>query len=213
MKTDQWIDLLAADAQPVARGAHRRRMQLLFGTGAVLSAVLAGTWMGWRSLAMPDLEDMRLWWRWLYCIAVAFAAWHAVNRLARPGQRLHGVVKWLLMPLLAIGALALIQLGLASPEERLPLLMGSTSLVCPWSIAALAVPSFIGAFWVMKKMAPTQPVWAGAAAGLFAGALGALGYTFHCHELDPPFIAVWYSMGMLLPAAAGALLGPRLLRW
>jgi hypothetical protein len=28
-----------------------------------------------------------------------------------------------------------------------------------------------------------------------------------------PFIGFWYLLGMLIPAAAGALLGPRLLRW
>jgi hypothetical protein len=28
-----------------------------------------------------------------------------------------------------------------------------------------------------------------------------------------PFIGIWYLLGMLIPAAAGALVGPRLLRW
>ena len=32
-------------------------------------------------------------------------------------------------------------------------------------------------------------------------------------QLDAPFIALWYLLGMLIPAFIGALLGPRLLRW
>jgi hypothetical protein len=31
--------------------------------------------------------------------------------------------------------------------------------------------------------------------------------------MTAPFIGVWYLLGMLIPSAVGALLGPRLLRW
>jgi hypothetical protein len=46
-----------------------------------------------------------------------------------------------------------------------------------------------------------------------AGALGALAYVLHCPELEAPFLAVWYLLGMLIPAGVGALVGPRVLRW
>jgi hypothetical protein len=32
-------------------------------------------------------------------------------------------------------------------------------------------------------------------------------------ELQAPFLAVWYVLGMAVPVAVGALLGPRVLRW
>jgi len=35
----------------------------------------------------------------------------------------------------------------------------------------------------------------------------------HCPELTAPFIGVWYLLGMLIPTAIGAMLGPRLMRW
>jgi hypothetical protein len=38
-------------------------------------------------------------------------------------------------------------------------------------------------------------------------------YTLHCPELAAPFLGLWYVLGMLLPALAGAALGPWLLRW
>ncbi len=31
--------------------------------------------------------------------------------------------------------------------------------------------------------------------------------------MSPAFWSVWYTAGMLLPAALGAVLGPKLLRW
>jgi hypothetical protein len=48
---------------------------------------------------------------------------------------------------------------------------------------------------------------------LFAGALGAFGYALACDELALPFVAAWYTLGVLLTAGLGALLGPRVLRW
>ena len=33
------------------------------------------------------------------------------------------------------------------------------------------------------------------------------------YRLDAPFLAVWYVLGMLVPTALGALVGPRVLRW
>jgi hypothetical protein len=36
---------------------------------------------------------------------------------------------------------------------------------------------------------------------------------FHCPEMAAPFLGIWYVAGMAIPALAGALLGPRLLRW
>ena len=91
--------------------------------------------------------------------------------------------------------------------------MGSTALQCPANIARTTLPAFIGSLWAMHRMAPTRPALAGAAAGLLAGAIGALGYTFHCTELAAPFLAVWYTLGIGLPAVAGALIGPWWLRW
>jgi hypothetical protein len=67
--------------------------------------------------------------------------------------------------------------------------------------------------WAMRELAPTRLRLAGAGTGLLAGSLGALVYSLHCPESAAPFIAFWYLLGMLIPTALGALLGPRLLRW
>ncbi|MFO1333443.1 MAG: NrsF family protein, partial [Rubrivivax sp.] len=54
---------------------------------------------------------------------------------------------------------------------------------------------------------------AGFAAGLLAGAIGALAYALACTEMAMSFVAAWYTLGILMVGALGALLGPRVLRW
>lgn len=213
MKTDQWIDLLAADAAPVDTRAHTKRVALTCAVGAGVAALWAAERWGWRTFDAQDLATPMLWVRWAFCIAVIAAAWRAVDRLARPGRSLRGLALWVALPFASLAALAVAQVTGAAPQDRMDLLMGSTALQCPTNIAQVAAPMFIASLWVMSRMAPTRPAWAGAAAGLFAGAVGALGYTFHCTELAAPFLAVWYVLGMAIPSAIGALLGPRLLRW
>ncbi|MBI2289062.1 MAG: DUF1109 family protein [Betaproteobacteria bacterium] len=34
-----------------------------------------------------------------------------------------------------------------------------------------------------------------------------------CHSESVPFIGIWYLLGMLIPTALGAMIGPRLLLW
>lgn len=62
-------------------------------------------------------------------------------------------------------------------------------------------------------MSQTDLVRTGALVGLTAGAVSAVGYALHCMDDAVPFVAVWYGGTILLCALAGALLGPRLLRW
>ncbi len=213
MKTDQWIDLLAADAAPVDIKAHTKRMVLTCAIGAGVAALWATERWGWRTFDVQDLATPMLWARWAFCLAVVAAAWQAIDRLGRPGRSVHGLWLWIAVPFTSLAVLAVAQLAAADPQDRWDLLMGSSAWQCPTNIAQAAAPAFIASLWLMSRMAPTRPVWAGAAAGLLAGGVGALGYTFHCTELTAPFLAVWYVLGMAIPTVIGALLGPRLLRW
>ncbi|EJL81738.1 hypothetical protein PMI16_04593, partial [Herbaspirillum sp. CF444] len=96
---------------------------------------------------------------------------------------------------------------------RLPLVLGSTWQVCSLNIALLSLPTFFSMFWAMRGLAPTRLALTGASIGLVAGAQGVVVYTLYCTEMALPFWGVWYVIGMLAPAAVGALLGPRLLHW
>jgi hypothetical protein len=80
-------------------------------------------------------------------------------------------------------------------------------------VLALSLPAFAGAVWALRGLAPTRLRLAGFAAGVFAGSLGAFGYSFACPEASAAFVAVWYSVGILLSGLLGAVMGPKLLDW
>ena len=101
----------------------------------------------------------------------------------------------------------------APPEARSQLVWGTTWRTCVFNIGAIGLPVFVAAFLALRGLAPTRPALAGGAAGALAGGAGAAVYALHCPELQAPFLAVWYVLGMAVPVAVGALLGPRLLRW
>jgi hypothetical protein len=137
----------------------------------------------------------------------------AVVRLSRPGASLDWVPAGLAAPVLAMWALAAVVLVRADPAQRIDLLLGATWAVCPFLIAMLSLPMFVATLWAMRGLAPTRLPLAGTAAGLLSGTVGALVYCLHCPELAAPFIGSWYLLGMLMPAAIGALFGRRMLRW
>jgi hypothetical protein len=97
--------------------------------------------------------------------------------------------------------------------ERSAEWLGNTATYCPWLIGALSLPCLLALCFVMRRAAPTRLRWAGFCAGLLAGAISMLVYVMHCPETGVAFVATWYTLGMCLPAALGAALGPRLLRW
>jgi hypothetical protein len=134
-------------------------------------------------------------------------------RLARPAARLGMAAAVVAAPFVLVAAMALVRYGLAPTEVRRDLLMGHSSMVCPWRILAIGLPVLAGAVWAVRGLAPTRLLPAGLAAGACAGGLGAAIYAFACDETSAPFLAIWYTLGMGILAAVGALAGSRLLRW
>jgi hypothetical protein len=213
MKTTELIDILARGAEPVPAHPVARRYVAALALGAVASAVLMVTWLGVR----PDLAEAAglpmFWIKSLFVALMAAASVVSAVRLSRPGARLTGVPIALAAPVIAIWLLAVTALSGATAAERTALFWGGTWNICPVYIALLSVPVFIGALWAMKGLAPTRLRLAGAAAGLLAGSLSANVYALHCTEMGAPFLGTWYVIGMLIPAAVGAAIGPRVLRW
>lgn len=213
MKTEDLLAWLASDAVPVSHSAQARRFALTLALSAGAALLLMLVLLGPR----PDLGQAAVlpmfWLKLAFPAVVALAAAVAVQRLGHPGMRLGRVAIGVAAPVAAIWLLSAIVLMSAEPDGRSALIWGATWKECPLSIAALSVPVLVAAFWAVRQLAPTRARLAGAAAGLFAGATGALVYALHCTEMEAPFLAVWYVAGMLIPTAAGAMLGPRWLRW
>lgn len=191
----------------------QRRLYGALGWG-LFATTLAMTLM-WG--VRPDIHSaMQLplfWFKLALPAMAAIASLKIVERIGRPGMRL-GQWPWLLLVLLLLlWGSALMSWAMADPGMRQERIIGDAWQECVLSIAVLALPLFIAALWVMKGMGPTRPAWAGATVGLLAGTGSAAIYALHCPQMALPFMALWYVMGMLIPAAIGYAIGKKCLRW
>jgi hypothetical protein len=213
MKTDELVTFLATGAEAIDPRVPVRRCAVAVAVGVLVATIIMATWLGVRASLVQDIPKPMLWVKFAFVALLAAGGWSAAMRLARPGATLVGVPALLVAPVLAMWVLGAVALSGADAAQRAELFLGQTWNACPLNIAVLSAPIFAAAMWGMKGFAPTRPALAGAAAGLFAGAAGAVVYTFHCSELAAPFLGTWYVLGMLIPTALGAIIGPLVLRW
>jgi hypothetical protein len=211
MKTNELIDLLATGAGPTPRGVAARRLAPAAALGVLASMAGALTVLG--PIPAELFADPGPWLKLAYAGGLAVGAAWLAARLGRPVARIDGPVRVLLLVVALMALLGALALLAAPPGGRLAALFGHSWQRCPFNVLALSLPALAGALWALRGLAPTQPRAAGLAAGLLAGALGALGYALSCTELSPAFIAVWYSLGIGLAGALGCALGPLILRW
>lgn len=211
--TERLIEALAADVPPVPLRFIGRRIALGIAGGGVVSIGLVVALFGLR----PDLSHAMLgfafWMKWAYTISLGLVAVAATTRLARPTGRSVRMLWPLALPVLLLAALGIEELSRTPMRDWLSMWLGGSWRVCPWRVLLLAMPIFAGLLWAFRKLAPTDLRAAGAAAGLAAGAWAATIYCLHCDEAAAVFVLTWYSLGIVLAAGMGALLGPRVLRW
>lgn len=213
MNTDQLIAALSTGVEPVDAGAARRNLGLAVVVGFVAGLPLLLGLLGINPALAQATQLPMFWVKLAFVAALAGAGCWTVLRLSRPGAPLRTPAAALAAPVLVMAVLALAALALAQADQRLALLLGSSWTACPWRIVVLAMPAFVLVLWTVRGLAPTRLRLAGAGAGMLAGSIGALVYLLYCPELAPPFLLLWYTLGMLLPAGVGALIGPRVLRW
>lgn len=213
MKTDELISVLASHVEAIDPHVLLRRYAIALCWGTFGAALLMAILLGVR----PDLSDaarLPMFWMKLAFPATLFAGTLlCVARLSRPGVRLGKIPTAMAAPVLAVWVMAAVTLLGAAPVDYGNLILGKTWASCLAWIALLSVPLFAALMWAMNGLAPTRLALAGAAAGLLSGAGGAAVYALHCPETGAPFLGMWYLLGMLIPAIAGAWAGPRLLRW
>lgn len=212
MRTDDLIDALAADGGPV-RGP-RRSLALVAVLGALVALVLVLAWLHTRHDLMQAMHGGMFWMKALYTGALGLAGYLAIERLARPAGS--GRRGWILGgAVLAAFVAAGIWQAMISPDVQaaLHMLRGHSWHSCSRNILVLGLPMLALGLLAVRDMAPTRPVAAGFATGLFAGGVAATVYGLHCPENTFTFVALWYSLGVLLLAALGALAGRWTLRW
>ena len=213
MKTEELVSLLAAGVEPIDPSLTARRCGLALTGGLIGALILCCGLLGLSPRLSHEIVEPMFWIREAYCAALAFLGFIAVTRLARPGRRLGFVTAGVVCVLFLMWALASLDLLAAPSGQHARMILGSTAAVCPFLIAMVSAPLFVAYVWTLRSLAPTRLSCAGAGGGFAAGSLGALVYSLHCPELAAPFIGIWYLLGISIPAAIGAALGPRLLRW
>lgn len=211
MKTDALIDLLARDAGPAPRALAWRRLSPAAAAGLFVSAVAAIGWFG--ALPAQMFATAVPWMKMAYAGALAASAGWLAARLSMPAAPVRSATRAVTVVVLAMAAIGLLSWFAAPAGERMAALLGHSWFSCPPSVLVLSLPALVGSLWAVRGMAPTRLRAAGFAAGLLAGAVGALGYSLYCPEASAAFVAVWYSLGILLTGALGAALGPYVLRW
>ncbi|WP_372783775.1 NrsF family protein [Phenylobacterium sp.] len=213
MKTDELIQNLSGDLAPVAPGAAARRVALGLGGGAVVATAVMLAWLGLRPDLAQAVTTTMFWMKFGYAVATGLILAAVLIRLAKPAVPAGALAAFAGAPLAVVIVMALVRFANAPPETHRALLMGHSSSLCPWRILVIGLPLLVGAVWAVRGLAPTRLLLAGLAAGGAAGGLGAAIYAFACNETSAPFLAIWYTLGMALVAALGALGGSRLLRW
>jgi hypothetical protein len=213
MKTDELINMLGTNLEPVKGGQLRNTLIIALGVGAVAAFCLTLAIFGLPGAPPigkhPGLKVLAL----VFTLGLVGAGASSLIKSARPGVssgKLLIPVGLLFFCILAAGLLAL---PLAHPTAWGGMIFGPQWAACLVCIPLLAAAPFASLVWALRKGAPTNLMGTGALAGLVAGALGATVFAFHHSAGSVPFIAFWYGGPILLCAVVGAILGPRLLRW
>ncbi|GLQ51869.1 DUF1109 domain-containing protein [Dyella flava] len=213
MKTEDLVELLSTDIEPVKKNA----LALLL-MGSVLAA-LAGAFVIMVTVfgIRPDLASVIatpiFWEKLAFPLSLSVGAVIATSRLGRPGASIGAGWAFLILPVACVWVAGAAVVYGAAPADRALALLGHTWRSCPFNILLLSIPGFIAIFYAMAKLAPTRLRLAGAASGMLAGTLATVAYCFHCPEMSPAFWSIWYLLGMMIASSIGALLAPRLLRW
>lgn len=212
MKTDELVKALVADRAAKRPAFFLRPLPLALLAGGVVSIVLFFIELGFRQ----DLAAAFTTWRFDLKLALVLLApvlaFGLCRAASRPVAEPHPARRLLPLALLAGVAVAFEMLSapVASWGTRL---VGTNALVCLVAIPMLAAAPLAALLVALRSTAPASPALAGAAAGVLAATLAAAIYAFHCFDDSPFFVVVWYAAASLPVIAAGAALGPRLLRW
>ena len=124
----------------------------------------------------------------------------------------HSGWKWAaaMAALLPVTAIAL---AMVNGPHVLDHAMPSSGLECVMAGGLLSLISAGALILWLRRGAPTSPEQAGLLTGVAAGSFGIFAYSFHCGASNIYHIGLWHSMTVVVAAAIGRMVVPRLLRW
>jgi hypothetical protein len=213
VRTPELLDVLAADTRIVPRDAASRWLALAAGAGMLAALALVLVWLRLR----PDLARAAaggfFWIKALYTAALGLAGYWAAERLGRPGVSARTAGLTAIAVLAVFALLAVVQFAPMNSAARLAALQGVSWTVCSRNIVLLAAPMTLFCLLVLRGLAPTRPIAAGFAAGVFSGGICATVYGLHCPEATFVFVGLWYTLGVLTSGLIGGVVGRFTLKW
>jgi hypothetical protein len=213
MDNEQLIQSLLKDHRPVSRMALPLRLSSSTVVGFAVAIGISALYIGVRPDIGRAVATFPFWMKWTYVALLGLGPLLGLNTIARPDAGKQPWLWLLALPVTGMAALAILQASRAPPGAWPKLWMGVSWKSCPITIAELSIPVFVCLIFAFRKFAPVRLRLAGFLAGLASGGLSAFAYALHCPETSAVFVVLWYSAGVAIPAAIGALFGPRLLRW
>src|SRR5262249_14171827 len=159
------------------------------------------------------LHTIRFPFKFVVTLTLAFSTFPLLSILSRPG----GTISSRVLPLLL--APGLLGLGIATeflvvpPSQWMVRTIGTNNIFCLTFIPLIGVAPLAVFLATLRYGAVTRPILAGGVAGLLAGAFSASFYALHCPDDSPLFVAVWYTTAIMILAALGAGIAPRLVKW
>jgi hypothetical protein len=212
VKTGDLIRALAADSEvhPMPPG---RALALALIPGVAIALGLLLAILGLRPHLLTLVGEPRLLFKLCLTFLLVALSGPLVLRLVRPGAGVRRAALMLAIAPALLAAAILAELLAVPAAEWGQRLVGTNAMFCLKTIPFLAATPLVAVLLALRQGAPEHPALAGAAAGLFAGAIGAAFYATHCPDDSPLFVAAWYTLAITFVVGTGAAAGRRLLRW
>ena len=213
MNTEELITSLAARAPEGGQQAVALRLATglsmgVAGAGAFL-LLFSGVDGSGAQMAAFDTP----FWKIAYSIALAISGLVVTLQFASPEASTSRRHLLLVLPVMMMAMVAMTELFTSPPETWLRLMFGYGVLSCVTTIFVISPPIFAGMFWAFRRFAASDYKLAGAAIGALSGAMAGALYAAVSGDAPACFVFIWYSVSVAATAFAGALMGPRFLRW
>ena len=210
--TDALIGELVGNLQPVRPLSFGRGFALAVGAAALSALAVIGLF-GLR----PDVLSGRF--DAVYLLAsglflmLGLAATVAVIVMSRPqvGNDHSGWVWSAAMTALLPVAALIVAFGRGA--QGVDAAVARHGLECLALGSGFAVLVFAVLTGWLRMGAPTSPARAGLVTGVAAGSLGIFAFSLHCADNDIVHIGLWHSAVVVVMAAVGRAIIPRLVRW
>jgi hypothetical protein len=120
---------------------------------------------------------------------------------------------WWAAAMTALLPLAAVITGIARGPATMSTTEAEHGLDCLMMGSGLGLLIAAVLIWWLRRGAPTSPERAGLLTGIAAGSFGIFAFSFHCPYNDIVHIGLWHGLAVVVSAALGRLIVPRLIQW